>query len=542
MHLFDKGWNALREQIFENQKKLGVIPPTAKLTAWPDSLLKRWAALSADEQKLFLRQVDVYAAYLAYTDHEIGRVIQAVEDLGRLENTLIIYISGDNGSSAEGTLVGTPNEVAMFNGVEVPVEVQLKNFYDVWGSDRTYNHMAVPWSWAFDTPFTWTKQISSHFGGIRQGMAISWPKVIKDKGGIRHQFHHVIDVVPTILEAAGIRQPKVVDGIKQSPIEGVSMRYTFDKANEKAPSTHKTQYFEMFGNYAIYHDGWIASGKVTRPPWVTFGPANLNPSKATWELYDLGKDWTQADDVAAKNPAKVKEMENIFWAEAKKYQVLPLDASIAARLATPRPSITAGRNVFTWTRELTGTPNGDAPSVLNASYNFKAEVEIPQGGAEGMLITQGGRFGGYGFYVLKGKPVFLWNVVDLQRIRWEGPELTPGKHTLEFDFKYDGLGFGTVAFNNLSGIGQSGTGVLKVDGQTVATQKMERTIPLILQWDENLDVGADTGTPVDDQDYQIPFRFTGKLSKVTLSIDRPKLSPADEKKLMEAQRNNAASE
>jgi arylsulfatase A-like enzyme len=326
---------------------------------------------------MFLRQVDVYAAYLAYTDHEIGRVIQAVEDMGKLENTLIIYISGDNGGSAEGTLVGTPNEVAMFNGVEVPVEVQLKNFYDAWGSDRTYNHMAVPWSWAFDTPFTWTKQISSHFGGIRQGMAISWPKVIKDKGGIRHQFHHVIDVVPTILEAAGIRQPKVVDGIKQSPIEGVSMRYTFDKANEKAPSTHKTQYFEMFGNYAIYHDGWIASGKVTRPPWVTFGPANLNPSKATWELYDLGKDWTQADDVAAKNPAKVKEMENIFWAEAKKYQVLPLDASIAARLATPRPSITAGRNVFTWTAPLTGTPNGDAPSLLNASYNFKAEVEIP---------------------------------------------------------------------------------------------------------------------------------------------------------------------
>jgi arylsulfatase len=298
----------------------------------------------------------------------------------------------------------------------------------------------------------------------------------------------------------------------------------------------------MFGNYAIYNDGWIASAKVTRPPWVTFGPANLNPSKVTWELYDLRKDWTQSDDIAAKNPAKVKELEQLFWAEAKKYQVMPLDASIAARLATPRPSITAGRNVFTWTRELTGTPNGDAPSILNSSYNFKAEVEIPPGGAEGMLITQGGRFGGYGFYVLKGKPVFLWNLVDLNRIRWEGPELPAGKHTLEFDFKYDGLGFGTVAFNNLSGIGRSGTGVLKVDGQAVATQKMEQTIPLILQWDENLDVGADTGTPVSDQDYQIPFRFTGKLDKITLTIDRPKLSPEDIKKLEAAQRNNAASE
>ena len=235
-------------------------------------------------------------------------------------------------------------------------------------------------------------------------------------------------------------------------------------------------------------------------------------------------------------------MEKLFWAEAKKYQVMPLDASIVTRMVTPRPSITAGRNVFTWTRELTGTPNGDAPSILNSSYNFKAEVEIPQGGAEGMLITQGGRFAGYGFYVLKSKPVFLWNLVDLQRIRWEGPELTPGKHTLEFDFKYDGLGMGTLAFNDLSGIGRSGTGMLKVDGQAVATQKMEKTIPIILQWDENLDVGADTGTPVNDQDYQVPFRFTGKLIKVTLSIDRPKLSPADEKRLMEAQRNNKVSE
>jgi arylsulfatase A-like enzyme len=538
---FDMGWNALRDQIFANQKKLGVIPANTQLTPWPDDLPK-WDTLPEENRKLFAHEAEVFAGYAAYTDDEIGRVIQAVEDLGKLDNTLIIYISGDNGGSAEGTLVGTPNEVAMFNGVVVPVEVQLKNFYDVWGSDKTYNHMAVPWSWAFDSPFSWTKQISSHFGGIRQGMAISWPKVIKDKGGIRSQFHHVIDIVPTILEAARIRQPKVVDGIKQSPMEGVSLLYTFDKANEKAPSRHKTQYFEMFGNYAIYNDGWIASAKVTRPPWVTFGPANLNPSKVTWELYDLRKDWTQSDDIAAKNPAKVKELEQLFWAEAKKYQVMPLDASIAARLATPRPSITAGRNVFTWTRELTGTPNGDAPSILNSSYNFKAEVEIPPGGAEGMLITQGGRFGGYGFYVLKGKPVFLWNLVDLNRIRWEGPELPAGKHTLEFDFKYDGLGFGTVAFNNLSGIGRSGTGVLKVDGQAVATQKMEQTIPLILQWDENLDVGADTGTPVSDQDYQIPFRFTGKLDKITLTIDRPKLSPEDIKKLEAAQRNNAASE
>ena len=542
LHLFDEGWNKLRQTIFENQKRLGVIPKDAKLTPWPKDLLKEWDQLSADEKKMFIRQADVFAAYVAYTDHEIGRVIQAVEDMGRLDNTLIIYINGDNGTSAEGTLNGTPNEVAMFNGVDVPVAVQLEKFYDVWGSDQTYNHMAVPWAWAFDTPFSWTKQVASHFGGIRQGMAIAWPKVIKDKGGIRNQFHHVIDIVPTILEAAGVQQPEYVDGIEQSPIEGVSMAYTFDEKNADAPSTHKTQYFEMFGDHAIYHEGWIASTKVMRPPWVISGGLGADPTKYPWELYDLTKDWTQSDDVADKYPEKLKEMQDLFWQEAKKYQVLPLDASVVTRLIAPRPSITAGRNVFTWTRPLTGTPNGDAPSILNASYNFKAEVEIPKEGAEGMLITQGGRFAGYGFYVLKNKPVFLWNLVDLKRVRWEGPALTPGKHVLEFDFKYDGLGMGTLAYASMSGIGRGGTGVLKVDGKVVATQKMERTLPFILEWDENLDVGADTGTPVADADYQVPFAFTGTIEKINLTIDRPQLSPGDIEKLKTAQRNNRVSE
>jgi hypothetical protein len=273
------------------------------------------------------------------------------------------------------------------------------------------------------------------------------------------------------------------------------------------------------GDHAIYHDGWIASTKVMRPPWDTLGPVSLDPAGFPWELYDLTKDWTQYEDVAAKYPAKLKEMENLFWAEAKKYQVLPLDASVATRLVAPRPSLTAGRTEFTWSGELTGTPNGDAPFILDSSYTFKADVEIPEGGGEGMIVTQGGRFGGYGFYVLKGKPVFLWNLVDLKRIRWEAPDaLTPGKHTLEFDFKYDGLGLGTLAFNSISGIGRPGTGVLKVDGKDVATQKM------------------------DDKDYQVPFTFTGKLDKLTLKIERPKLTPEDEKKLMEAQRNNKASE
>jgi arylsulfatase A-like enzyme len=544
MHLFDKGWNALRDQIFENQKRLGVIPKDAKMTPWPDKLLKRWEQLTPDEKKMFLRQVDVFAAYVAYTDYEIGRVIQAVEDMGKLDNTLIIYINGDNGTSSEGTLLGTPNEVAMFNGVDVPVADQLKYFYDAWGSDKTYNHMAVPWAWAFDTPFSWTKQIASHWGGIRQGMAVSWPGHISDPGGIRNQFHHVIDVVPTILEATGIRQPESVDGIKQSPIEGVSFAYTFDKANASAPSRHKTQYFEMMGDHAIYNEGWMASTKVIRPPWVTMGPANPDPyGGMTWELYDVTKDWTQSDDVAAKYPEKLKEMKDIFASEARKYQVLPLDASVATRLVAPRPNITAGRSEFVYTKPMVGLPQGDSPLLLNCSYTITADIEVPQGGAEGMILTSGGRFAGYGFYLLKGKPVFLWNMVDLRRIRWDGPDaLTPGRHTVEFDFKYDGLGGETLAFNNMSGIGQSGTGTLKVDGKAVATQKMEHTLPLILQWDESFDIGSDTLTGVNDADYQPPFALTAKLNKLTIKMDRPQLSPEDIKKLEAASRNNKASE
>jgi arylsulfatase len=541
MHLFDKGWNELRNQIFANQKRLGVIPQEAKLTPWPDKLLKNWDQLTPDEQKLFIRQANVFAAFWAYTDNEIGRVIKQVEDMGKLDNTLIIYIAGDNGNSAEGSLVGTPNEVASLQGVNLPVQDQLK-FYNAWGSDRTYPHMAVGWTWAFDTPFSWTKQIASHFGGIRQGLAISWPRVIKDKGGVRDQFHHMIDIVPTILEATGIKAPEAVDGIPQKPIEGVSMMYTFDARNARAPSRHHTQYFEMLGDHAIYHDGWIASTRVMRPPWEVAGAVSQDPASFPYELYDLSKDWTQSENVAAKYPGKLKELEQLFWVEARKYQVLPLDASLATRAVAPRPSLAAGRTDFSWTGEITGTPNGDAPFILDSSFNFKAEVEIPSGGAEGMLVTQGGRFAGYGFYLLKSRPVFVWNLFDLQRVRWESPQaLTQGTHTIEFDFQYDGLGVATLAYNNVSGIGRGGTGILKVDGKEVARQTMDHTIPLILQWDENFDIGADTGTPV-AEDYDVPFTFTGRLNRLTLHIERPKLTPEDKKMLREAGRNNRASE
>ncbi len=533
MHLFDDGYNKLRERIFENQKRLGVIAKDSKLTPWPDDLLKPWDQLSPEAKKLFIRQVEVFAAFAAYNDHEIGRVIQAFEDLGRLDNTLIIYINGDNGTSAEGGPLGTPNEVAFFNGLnEIPVDVQMK-FYDVWGTDLTYNHMSAGWSWAFDTPFDWFKQNASRLGGINQNMVVSWPARIKDTGALREQFTHVIDVVPTILEATGIPAPEEVDGIKQAPIEGTSFLYTFDAANAKVPSRHKTQYFEMMGQWALYDDGWLLSTKVNRAPWQAFGVANPDPlNNQVFQLYNLGEDFSQADDIADQHPEKVKEMRKKFVAEAEKYQVFPLDASVAARIVAPRPNITAGRTEFVYTRPMVGLPQGDSPFLLDASYNITADITVPEGGAEGMILTSGGRFAGYGFYLLKGKPVFLWNLVDLKRIKWEGPEvLTPGKHMLEFDFTYDGLGLGTLAFNNMSGLGRSGTGTLKVDGTAVQTIKVERTLPMILQWDESFDIGSDTLTGVNDADYQPPFPLTAKLNKLTVKVDRPKLTEEDIKKL-----------
>jgi arylsulfatase len=537
MHLFDKGWEQLRETIFANQKRLGVIPSDTQLTPWPDgqaafggAKLQKWDTLSDDEKKLFIRQADVFAAYTAYTDHEIGRVIQAVEDMGKLDNTLIIYISGDNGTSAEGSILGTPNEMAAIQGVNIPVKEQLK-FYDVWGSDKTTPHMAVGWTWAFDTPFKWTKQVASHFGGTRQGMAISWPGHINDVGGIRTQFHHMIDIVPTILEATGIQAPVMVDGIAQKPIEGVSMAYTFDKTKANAPSARTTQYFEMVGNRAIYHDGWIASTTPPQPPWdLGFGKFPNVVNGYNWELYNLASDYSQQNDLASKMPDKLRALQEQFLVEATKYNVFPLDNSFTARAATPRPSATAGRTVFTYSGVSSGLPYSDAPDIAGKSFSITAEVDIPAGralgiagqeGAEGMINTLGGRGGGHGLYMLKGKPVFVYNFFDMERTRFEGPmALTPGKHTIVFDFKYDGPGFG-----------KGGSGVLSVDGQVVASKTIPRTIPFVETIYETFDVGMDTRTGVDDNDYQPPFRFTGTIDKLTIKL--VPMKAAEEKRLQE---------
>jgi arylsulfatase A-like enzyme len=530
MKLFDQGWEKLRETIFANQKRLGVIPQNTQLTPWPDSLPK-WDSLSEIQKKIVTRQVDVFAAYTAYNDHEIGRVIQAVEDMGKLDNTLIIYINGDNGTSSEGTMMGTPNWMAAANGVLELPEVEYLRFYESWGSDATYPHMAVPWAWAFDTPFKWVKEVASHFGGTRQGMAISWPGHIDDVGGVRTQFHHVIDIVPTILEAAGIRAPDTVDGIKQKPIDGVSMAYTFKKANAGAPSKRQAQYFEMFANRGIYKDGWYAATTPPAPPWL-LGTKPLPPVQDyKWELYNITEDFSQANDLAAKMPDKLKEMQAAFTAEASKHQVFPLDNSVLPRLLTPRPSATAGRTTFVYRGVHEGIPVGNAPSLLNRDYTISAEITVPHEGAEGMIATMGGRFAGYGLFLQKGKPVFVYNLLNLKRTRfeggiggedWLGRSLSAGKHTIVFDFKYDG-----------PGLGKGGTGTLTVDGKVLSQQKMEHTIPFLMSLDETFDIGLDTRTPVDES-YTLPFRFTGTIDKLTYNIKPEQLTAAHKEAMQQA--------
>ncbi len=377
------------------------------------------------------------------------------------------------------------------------------------GSAATQPHMAVPWAFTFDAPFQWVKQVASHFGGTRQGMCIAWPRKIKDAGGIRTQFHHMIDIVPTILEAAGIPAPVMVNGIAQKPIEGVSMDYTWDKANANAPSTRTTQYFEIFGNRAIYHDGWIACTTPPAGPWL-MGTKEMPEvvNGYNWELYNIAEDYSESNDLAKKMPDKLKEMQELFMAEAARNNVLPLDNSILPRVLTPKPSYTAGRNLFVYTGGISGIAPSNAPDILGKSFTITAEIEVPKEVCEGMLVTEGGHFGGYGFYIVKGKPVFTYNLLALEKFRWQANStLSPGKHTLVFDFAYDGPGFG-----------KGGTGVMTVDGKEVARQQIPHTIPFIMTLDETFDVGIDTRSGVDDKDYQLPYAFTGKIDKLTVRL------------------------
>ena len=399
------GWEKLREQIFENQKKLGVIPPDTQLTPWPDgqaeyggAKLPKWDSLNEAEKKMYARQAEVFAAYTAYTDYEIGRVIDEVEKQGKLDNTLIIYIDGDNGTSAEGTVYGTANQYTAYNGIinmpEVkPVLALNALHYNDWGSDKTYPHMSVAWAWAFDTPFKWTKQVASHFGGTRQGLAISWPGHIKDPGGIRTQFHHVIDIVPTILEAAGIQAPEEVNGIKQKPIEGLSMTYTFDSANANAPSKRDTQYFEMVGNRAIYHDGWVAATTPPSPSWEMGTGKQTDLSDYHWELYHISEDYSEFNDLATKMPDKLKEMQALFLKEAGKYQVFPLDNSGFVRALTARPSAVAGKTLFTYSGVTPNIPDGQCSQYIGSRLHHHCGGNHPEWRGRGN-DRDGGRLGG----------------------------------------------------------------------------------------------------------------------------------------------------
>ena len=512
---FDQGWDKVREETLARQKQLGVVPPETVLAPKPPGI-EDWEKLGADEKKLFARQMEVFAGYGEYADTEIGRLVQAIQDLGQLDNTLVFYIVGDNGASAEGGLVGLYNEGTYFNGVHETVQ-DILGHYDELGGPTTYNHYAAGWAVAGDTPFTWMKQMAASYGGTRNGMVVHWPKGISAHGELRTQWHHVIDVAPTVLEAAHLPEPKSVDGTPQTPIEGVSMLYSF--ANAQAKSRHTTQYFEIFGNRAVYHDGWLA-GTVHRIPWE-FKPLNTL-EKDVWELYDTRTDFSLAKDLAAKNPAKLKEMQALFLKEAVKYSVLPLDDRVIER-ANPaiagRPDLMAGRNSLTLHQGMTGMSENVFINVKNRSHSITADLDVPQGGANGVILAQAGRFGGWSLYVQDGKLTYTYNWLGLQRYTLTATEPLPtGKSTVRFDFAYDG-----------SGMGKGGQGTLLQNGKQVASGRIERTQCCVFSADEGADVGADEGTPVVET-YQPPFKFTGGISQVTIELKPGPTAALDEEK------------
>ena len=505
---FDGGWDQFREETLARQIKLGVVPPGTKLAPKPDAI-KDWSTLSADEKKLFTRQMEIFAGFGEYTDTEIGRLIQALEQTGQMDNTLIFYIVGDNGTSAEGGMNGLFNELTFFNGVHETVQDVLKH-YDELGSPMSYPHMAAGWAVAGDTPFTWTKQVASSFGGTRNGMVIHWPKRIKAKGEVRQQFHHVIDIAPTVLEAAGLPEPKVVNGTKQVPIEGVSMVYTFDHA--KANSRHQTQYFEILGNRAIYHEGWLA-GTVHRAPW-DFKPTTTLDND-TWELYDSRSDFSLANNLAAKNPVKLKELQNLFLKESVKNHVLPLDDRTLERFnpaLVGRPDLMAGRTTLTVYEGMTGMSENAFINTKNRSHTITAEVEIPQGDANGVILAQGGRFGGWSLYFKDGKPTYTYNFLGLQRFDIVASQpIAAGKATIRFEFSYDG-----------GGVGQGGLGTIVVNGGKVAEGLIEHTQCCAFSLDDAADVGMDEGTPVTEAYKQQGNSFTGKINSVTIELKEMK--------------------
>ena len=512
---FDQGWDKYREETYQRQLKMGIIPPGTKLTPRPKDI-PAWDSLTSDEKKVAARLMETFAAFTAQTDYEVGRVIDAIRDIGQLDNTLIMWEIGDNGASMEGTLNGVFNEMVSLNGQKEDTSYVIRHIDEI-GGPEAYNHFPVGWAWAMNTPFQWGKQVASHFGGTRNPLVVSWPKRIKDKGGVRPQFHHVIDVVPTILEAAAVPEPVEVNGVWQKPIEGVSMVYSFDDG--KAKGHRGTQYFEMLGNRALYHDGWIAVCRHGRLPWVTAGSFSFDNDK--WELYNLQDDFSEANDLASKNPDKLRELQDLFWAETAKYNVLPLDDRFIER-ADPnlRPSLIEGRTQFTYFAGAYRIPESSSANIKNKSHVITASVDKP---GDGVLVAAGGVVGGYALFVKDGKPTYEYNWFGMSRYRVTSSEKLPaGRSTVRVEFKYDG-----------GGLGKGGTVTMFVNDKKVGEGRVDMTIFGRFSADETFDTGLDTGSPVSNS-YQSPFKFTGTLNKIEIDLAPTKLGAEEQKQIEKA--------